>query len=226
MSITYPVEKVVLPNDLKGLSNGQLPAGLLRKIKPYGLLHYRAATAWEAMCQAAKSEAGIELTHVGAYRSFEEQLALFKSRYSPKPTGDPRKITRTYEGKTWHLKKGVAPAGSPGTSNHGWGIAIDCALVVGRKTVPITADPDGKGGLQSGLEWLLVNAKRFGFSWEVASGAQAEAWHIRLVTGDQPTEAVRAYGGNAPVPSDEVTSKDVKKAKKQNKKGKKLKATP
>jgi LAS superfamily LD-carboxypeptidase LdcB len=55
-------------------------------------------------------------------------------------------------------------AAVPGTSNHGWGLACDVWNV----------------GQNGRLEWLLDNAKRFGFSWEV----QSEPWHIRYVLGD------------------------------------------
>jgi LAS superfamily LD-carboxypeptidase LdcB len=91
------------------------------------------------------------------------------------------------------LKKGMAPAGSPGTSNHGWGLAIDAAVIVDGKTIAITSDPDGKGGFKSGLEWLMANALKYGFSWEIKDGAQAEAWHIRYFTGDKIPQAVLDY---------------------------------
>lgn len=192
MSQKYPVKPVVLPKDLKGVENGKIPANLLKPIKPNGQLHHLAARAWTAMRSAAKKD-GLLLGHVGDYRSYDGQLALFKARYVKGDSGDPRKITRTFKGETWMLKKGMAPAGSPGTSNHGWGLAIDAACIIGDKTVQITADPDGKGGLKSGLEWLLANADRFGFSWEIKEGAQAEAWHIRYHAGDKIPQAVLDY---------------------------------
>jgi len=190
--MSYPVKEVVLPKDLKGVENGKLPANLLADIKPNGKLHHLAARAWRAMRHEAKV-AGILLGHVGAYRPYDQQLSLFNQRYVKGDSGDPRKITRTFKGEKWMLKKGFAPAGSPGTSNHGWGLAIDAAVIVNDKTVPITSDPDGKGGFKSGLEWLMKNALSYGFSWEIKEGAQAEAWHIRYFTGDKIPQAVLDY---------------------------------
>lgn len=183
---TYTVLPIIMPSDLAGQKNGEINPALLRDIKaPNGKLHRLAATAWNAMQLAAYFD-GIELKHVGAYRPLPEQIKLFNTRYEAAPTGRTPQVTRTYQGKTWYLKKGVAPAGSPGTSNHGIGLAIDVASCSGKR-----------------LEWLLgdgfmtSNALKFGFSWEVRDGANAEAWHIRYVAGDTlpqaVTEAIAAF---------------------------------
>ena len=176
---TYTVLPIIMPSDLAGQKNGEINPSLLRDIKaPGGKLHRLAATAWNAMQLAAYFD-GIELKHVGAYRPLPEQIKLFNTRYQDTPTGRTPQVTRTYMGKTWYLKKGVAPAGSPGTSNHGIGLAIDVASASGKR-----------------LEWLLgdgfmtSNALKFGFSWEVRDGANAEAWHIRYVAGDTLPQAV------------------------------------
>lgn len=203
----YPVKEMKLPKDLNGISNGKLSDEMLVDIKPNGQMHKLAASAWAAMRSAAKKD-GYILGHVGAYRPYDQQLSLFKDRYVKGDSGDPRKITRTFNGETYMLKAGMAPAGSPGTSNHGWGLAIDAALIIDDRTVQITADPDGKGPLKSGLDWLLANANKYGFSWEVKEGAQAEAWHIRYYPGDAIPEAVTAHhaakaGAPAPAPASE-----------------------
>jgi LAS superfamily LD-carboxypeptidase LdcB len=176
---TYTVLPIIMPSDLAGTTNGKLPEHLLRNIKaPNGQLHRLAATAWNALQLAAYFD-GIELKHVGAYRLFDQQIKLFRERYTGTPTGRKPQVTRTYQGATWYLKKGMAPAGTPGTSNHGWGLAIDVASCSGKR-----------------LEWLLgdgfstSNALKFGFSWEVKDGANAEAWHIRYVCGDKLPQAV------------------------------------
>ena len=75
----------------------------------------------------------------------------------------------------------MAPAGVPGTSNHGWGLAIDVASASGAR-----------------LEWLLgdgflsSNALRFGFSWEVSDpkNKNFEAWHLRYVCAESLPRAV------------------------------------
>jgi hypothetical protein len=45
----WPIVKVTLPADLKGVKPGEVPAHLLRDVKPYGKLHWRAADAYHAM---------------------------------------------------------------------------------------------------------------------------------------------------------------------------------
>jgi LAS superfamily LD-carboxypeptidase LdcB len=169
-----------MPTDLAGQKNGDLNPALLRDIKaPSGKLHRLAATAWNAMQLAAYFD-GIELKHVGAYRPLARQVAMFNERYSAEKTPRKPEVTRKYQGKTWYLKKGMAPAGTPGTSNHGIGLAIDVASVTSGKRI----------------EWLLgdgfmtSNALKYGFSWEVKDGANAEAWHIRYVCGDNLPQAV------------------------------------
>ena len=178
---TYPVLPIIMPADLAGQKNGELNPALLRDIKaPNGKLHRLAATAWNAMQLAAYFD-GIELKHVGAYRPITEQIKLFNTRYQDTPTGRTPQVTRKYMGKTWYLKKGFAPAGTPATSNHGIGLAIDIASASGKR-----------------LEWLLgdgfmtSNALKFGFSWEVADSKNpnSEAWHIRYVAGDTLPQAV------------------------------------
>jgi len=178
---TYPVLPIVMPSDLAGAKNGELNQSLLRGIHaPNGKLHRLAATAWNCMQLAAYFE-GVELKHVGAYRPLSEQMALFNNRYQRSDTGRVPKVTRTYQGQTWFLKKGVAPAGTPGTSNHGWGLAIDIADASGKR-----------------LDWLLgdgfmtSNALKYGFSWEVADpkNPNSEAWHIRYIAGDTLPQAV------------------------------------
>jgi LAS superfamily LD-carboxypeptidase LdcB len=113
-----PIVEVKLCSHLKGEKPGELPAGKLRKIEGGGQLHHCAADAYEAMDAAAKAE-GIELKPTSAgdtYRTLATQLAGFKQRYQLEPIEGAS--TRTYEGKKWYLKKGMAPLAAPGTSKH------------------------------------------------------------------------------------------------------------
>ena len=172
---------MAMPADLKGVTPGKLPESLLRAIPTGGKLHHRAADAWNAMVAKAKAD-GVELKPTSSgdlYRTYESQLAGFKQRYVLEPvTGTS---TKTFEGKTWYLKKGMAMLATPGKSNHNLGLAIDIASASEPKR----------------LNWLIANVKDFGFSWEVVP---SEPWHIRLVTGDKPTPAVVAFmSGVAPV---------------------------
>ncbi len=172
---------IVMPKDLKGVTPGKLPESLLRAIPGGGKLHHRAADAWNAMVAKAKAD-GVELKPTSSgdlYRTYESQLAGFKQRYVLEPVAGTS--TKTFEGKTWYLKKGMAMLATPGKSNHNLGLAVD---------ISSASEPKR-------LNWLIANVKAFGFSWEVVP---SEPWHLRLVTGDKPTPAVIAFtGGVAPI---------------------------
>lgn len=165
---------IKMPADLKGVEPGKLPENLLRPINGGGKLHWRAADAWNAMVAKAKSD-GLILKPTSAgdlYRTYESQLAGFRQRYQTDPI--PGASTKTFEGKTWYLRKGMAMLATPGKSNHNLGLAVDVHSASELKR----------------LNWLVANVKDFGFSWEVVP---SEPWHLRLVTGDKPTPAVQAW---------------------------------
>jgi LAS superfamily LD-carboxypeptidase LdcB len=171
-----------MPADLAGTENGKLPETVLRPLNgfPKGKLHRMAATAFNCMQLAAFFDK-IELNPVSApdcYRNADIQTRIFFQRYTDKPNG--AKVTRQHDGKTWYLLPGKAPCSAPQKSNHGWGLAVDIANCSGARLNWLLGD----GGMTS-------NALKFGFSWETTPGKPGhEDWHIRLVTGDKPTDAV------------------------------------
>jgi len=61
-------------------------------------------------------------------------------------------------------------AAVPGTSNHGWGCAVDVALGGYGNAATSVAFPF--------LSWAIEHAHQYGWSWEV----QSEPWHLRLVS--------------------------------------------
>ena len=99
-------------------------------------------------------------------------------------------------------------AAVPGTSNHGWGLAIDVAI-----------DADGDEGFEwpvksvdsKTVAWLLKNADRFGFCWEV----QSEPWHLTYYVGDVvPAAVLAAESGTAgPAPSVDAADNGLADAK-------------
>lgn len=176
------IKPVKMPISLKGVESGKVPASLLRDIQPTGKLHYLAADAWHAMREAALKD-GIELKPTSAgdtYRSYDSQKSAFLQRYVTTPIDGTS--TRTFEGKTWYLKKGMAKLAVPGTSQHNWGIAID---------IHTAAEPKR-------LKWLIENVERFGFSWEVVP---EEPWHLRYTEGDNVPQAVKDWLKDNPKPS-------------------------
>jgi LAS superfamily LD-carboxypeptidase LdcB len=199
--MAFPIKKLVLPRDLKGKQNGKLPAEILGNIGPYGQMHHLAANAWEAM-RAHAAKDGITLAHVGDYRPYDKQYALFMQRYVKGDSGDSRRITRKFQGAVWMLKPKMAQAAVPGTSNHGWGLAIDSALKVNGKVVSISSNARGKTHHKTGVDWLLDYADSYGFSWEL----QSEPWHLRYYPAEAVPQAVQNWLAGKPRPPKPATT--------------------
>jgi LAS superfamily LD-carboxypeptidase LdcB len=199
--MAYPYIPVQLPTALKAHKNGQLPANLLAKVKTGGLMYTTAAEQFNKMYDAALA-AGFKLRNVGDYRSFEGQLSMFMDRYQTTDTGRVPQVTRTYEGKTWYLKKGKAPSAAPDPtgkkgSNHGWGLAIDLGYEAGGKLTSM-------GG--KCFEWMCANAPKYGFYLQGSDpkSKEFEAWHWQYCLGDKapdgtiaaPAEQLKPSGGS------------------------------
>lgn len=179
--MAYPVVSVTYPTKI-GL-NGRLATEDLVATVSGGLLHRQAARSWNALVAAAKN-AGYNLTYTygGMYRSYESQVTLFLSRYQLTYIEYKPGVVKTkmYNGRVYYQRPNTAEAASPGTSNHGYGLAIDTAL---------GTSPSNAVYIGAALPWLMLNAHKFGFSWEL----QSEPWHLRLVTGDKIPQAVLDY---------------------------------
>lgn len=92
----------------------------------------------------------------GSYRSHQDQINLFLSRYVENPNGN-----KSWNGKRWSLKKGMAPAATPGMSLHESGQAADL-------------------GPSSEWAWIAANAEKYGL--DIKSGLSIkEPWHVQLV---------------------------------------------
>jgi LAS superfamily LD-carboxypeptidase LdcB len=100
---------------------------------------------------AAATHANIKLKINSAYRTYEDQERVFKNNCS----------NAIGTGKC-QIRPGKKLTAIPGTSNHGFGLAIDLANLSG--TLLNTSMPEYK--------WVAENAPRFGFK-RIAS----EAWH-------------------------------------------------
>lgn len=110
----------------KTYTNGNVPASLLAPLdgENYGNAELRrdAAAAWNRARAEVKAKTGIVLTVRGWNRSLAEQERFFFERYAPTPSGGVD--VRWYKGVRYSRVRG-APAAIPGTSNHGWGLAVD-----------------------------------------------------------------------------------------------------
>jgi len=210
---TLPIAPLVMPSTLRGQANGKLPANLLDQIGvPGALMEKTAARAFRAML-AEMRRGGFDPRQVGHYRTFQQQLNLFLSRYQEasqstynSTAGAHRKVWNDapkhgYSSIYW-VKKLIngrypATAATPGNSNHGWGLALDMAEEYDADTAPDSIRSHW-------VDWLVVNARRYGISAEL----QSEPWHWRYVAGDSIPQAVLDFeraGGVTVTPTDTPT---------------------
>ncbi|KRC37536.1 M15 family metallopeptidase [Oerskovia sp. Root22] len=156
MVITYP--------------NGSVPPELLAPLdgQPEAQLRLDAALSWNRARAAVIGRTGITLFVRGWNRTLAEQETFFFERYEPQTTGTgPYNDVRWYKNVRYVRVRGAAAA-IPGTSNHGWGIAVDVDDygLIGQfdyprrtATFPILAehgwtDTEGRGSIQE--PWHLV----------------------------------------------------------------------
>ena len=129
--------------DLTAYSNGMIDPGALCPLwgAPGQLLRADAALAFEALSRAWAAQYGVPLCVTDSYRSFGDQVQL----YATKPS----------------------LAARPGTSNHGWGVALDLCGGVQRF--------DSEQHL-----WMARNGPQFGWfhpQWARQGGSKPEPWH-------------------------------------------------
>jgi hypothetical protein len=170
---TIPTTDATKPAALSQVQNGQLPASWLRSFDGTTRDDYKAfvpvSYAIQAMHLAAADD-GITLRTTGRYRSLARQQALFAERY--RQGDDDGCGSKVYNGVTYYLQRSdkgtcFAMAATPGTSNHGWGIADDFSEWD-------EGDPSYGSYLDTvDLQWLADNARSFFFALDVRS----EPWH-------------------------------------------------
>lgn len=167
------------PADLHPEQNGKLfPNQVVPVLFPgIGMLtlHALCAQAWNVMALIAQLETGRTMTCTSAadaLRTFALQERAFFTRYG-RPYNPLTMTTssKVYQNLRYWLRRLMAMVATPGTSNHGWGCAVDGALWVqvnGKwRIVSMASDKEF-------FAWLKANASRFGFYLNVNS----ESWHL------------------------------------------------
>lgn len=189
--MTLPIMPVTKPADLRLAQNGRLTPCQLTSVTFPGVghmsLHPTAARAWSALTVACYAATKLSLSGTGCYRSYDQQLSLFNARYTStyNPAVNVLTSRRTWLGKRWWLRRGMAPVAVPGTSNHGLGIAVDAGWWAGNN-LPGLSDIAGVTAKPVGWGWLQNEATKYGWSWEL----QSEPWHLRYCAGDHTPQAV------------------------------------
>lgn len=145
-----------------GQPNGKIPLSMMTKVNaanvPGSFLQPDAANAW-ASIKAAAARAGFTISFNEGYRDYNTQV-YYRDQY---------------------LNHGGNPAGIPGTSKHGYGLAIDIDY-------PMTI-------WTSSLQiWWQQNEAKYG--WSSAQGkVDGEPWH-KVYIGPTTTPA---GGGSTPI---------------------------
>ena len=169
-----PVSSEAYVEDLEvaRLRNGKMPS--LRMIDVHGCLLERDAAYTLALMIEAAANDGIRLTPGDCYRSFEQQRAAYDSRCPEVEIQitqyDPATDESIVVGTKKQRECSGPPIATPGTSNHGWGRAVDFTRN-GRSTL---------GCGDSAFTWLNANGARFGWvhpPWARCGKATAEPWH-------------------------------------------------
>ena len=130
-------------------SNGKIPSSALTSLSfaPSQALRCDAAAMLEELSDAYAQRFGASIPLTDTYRSYSEQVSTRAAK--------PRL------------------AAVPGTSNHGWGLAIDLA-----------APASNPGSAQ--YKWLRANAPLFGWdnpAWARPNGSKPEPWHFEYAAG-------------------------------------------
>lgn len=148
--------------------NGQLPASLLADLGDGRFLGVLAASQWKKLQQYARATYGWTPTLSAgraAYRSLADQVYMLQLNYDHTYRSGATISNggmRLWDGKVWYRKPGCPTTATPGTSNHGWGNAVDVSGLGGYGTTKFNQ--------------FAAAAKRFGFT-NTEGASIKEYWH-------------------------------------------------
>lgn len=136
------------PGGWGGHANGRIPASALCPIDPSGAHRLRcdAAEAFSQLDSAYRARFGAPFSVTSSYRSYDDQVRLKQS---------------------WCDRDACHMAASPGSSNHGWGLALDLGGGINDFGTPEH-------------EWMRDHAPGFGWhhpDWARPGGGKEEPWH-------------------------------------------------
>lgn len=151
-------------------ANGRLPASALAPIAG-GQLERTAAAAWNAMNVEARRN-GLELRPTG-------------SRSSYRNYADQEHFWNLYQSGKGNL------AARPGTSNHGWGLAVDVATQ----------------GMRSMIDRI---GRKYGWA-KAWSDAPSEWWHLKYRAGVWSGKDPGPTGSGAPAPPKPPTPEPIRR---------------
>lgn len=148
----------VSDNKLRFINNWQSYKGAIGSDKGRIRLYDKASRALDSLLAAAAVDS-IPFKINSAYRTYSDQATVFGTNCSNSP----------FNGASCVARPGKGQAAKPGTSNHGFGLAVDFA---NQNLSKLTTSMEQ-------YKWLLANAGKFGFRrlpWG-NKGENWEAWH-------------------------------------------------
>ncbi|BDZ49302.1 hypothetical protein GCM10025867_15430 [Frondihabitans sucicola] len=145
-----------------GYPNGKIPLTSLSKVSN-GWLRPDAATAYNSLASAFKTKFKKPLSVTEGYRTYDTQKSIFTSRYTAHST--PQKKDVEWAGKYWVQKPHTSVAAVPGTSVHGWALAVDFGANV------------NKAG-STEKKWADANGPKYG--WYPIGNTFGEPWHFEF----------------------------------------------
>lgn len=161
---------VKLPSDLIGIANGAVPVELQTNCGVGKFtMHHIASRCMKALLSKCPYPVGA----TGTGRTYQQQVDLFQARYTT--TVLPNRPIKIWNGVKYYQKPNTAMAAVPGTSNHGYWLAIDFAT----NTL----------NYSKLVEWLIIEGPKFGFY----GSTQSESWHWQYVLGDNVPQIVLDY---------------------------------
>jgi len=179
-------------------TNGNVPKALLAPLdgENYGnaVLRRDAAESWNRARAEVKAKTGIVLTVRGWNRSLAEQVTFYLQRHERAGKGD--RVCCYWNGVPYRFT-GTAHAAPPGTSNHGWGLAVD------------VVDFGGVGNFNHPRRVASIAIlKKHGWTDDEGRGSIKEPWHLVYNPARDTQKNARPT-----IPTQEVPDMDTVQAK-------------
>jgi hypothetical protein len=149
----------MMPLSYGSYSNGQIPLTALTALSSGGYAQPGTAARFEALSRAFNAAFGYPLGVTCAYRDLAEQQSMWQA-----------------------YRNGGSLAAWPGTSNHGWGRAIDFGSGVANANSPQFA-------------WMKDNAGAYGWVPTGMTFSRTEPWHwedVGIVTASLDSTPIEA----------------------------------
>ena len=147
-------------------SNGNLDPSQLKRTAMGVLLEINAANDWDRLVAQARAD-GVPDIGASGYRTFKTQNAIFDWDLYVATGGSRSDTAENYKKSRSVLKKKIGTNGKvavafPGTSNHGWGRAVDASGNRFKK-------------------WLKIYGWKYNWSWYEGKSID-EDWHFTWTT--------------------------------------------